>query len=122
MRFLLDMNLSPSWKSVLIRHGHDSIHWSEIGDNRAADTEIFEYAANNGYVIVTHDLDFGKILALTRANRPSVIQLRTDDVSPRHLSKLLIATITKYASDLEAGSLIVLDELKARVRVLPLRS
>jgi predicted nuclease of predicted toxin-antitoxin system len=71
-------------------------------------------------VVFTHDLDFGSILAATQANSPSVIQVRTQDVSPRNLENLIISVMKQHMERIEEGSLIVIDQAKARVRILPL--
>jgi predicted nuclease of predicted toxin-antitoxin system len=34
------------------------------------------YTAARGYIVLTHDLDFGAILAVTRGEKPSVAQIR----------------------------------------------
>ena len=72
------------------------------------------------YVVFTHDLDFGAMLALTQAESPSVIQVRTQDVTPAHLDKAVIDVMRKNEFLLEAKALIVLDEGRSRVRILPL--
>lgn len=82
MKLLLDMNLSPLWIEFFERNGWIAVHWSSIGNARATDREIMEWARANNYVVFTHDLDFGTILAATRAGNPSVIQVRTQDVLP----------------------------------------
>ncbi|MDT5121666.1 MAG: hypothetical protein QOC96_1148 [Acidobacteriota bacterium] len=79
-----------------------------------------QWARANDYVVFTHDLDFGTALALTQAESPSVIQVRTQDVTPNHLEAMLMDALSKYESLLESGALIVLDESKSRVRILPL--
>jgi predicted nuclease of predicted toxin-antitoxin system len=76
LRLLVDMNLSPDWVGELARHGYASVHWSAVGDPRAADTLIMEWARANDYAVFTHDLDFGTALALIHADGPSVIQVR----------------------------------------------
>src|SRR5438105_2170482 len=48
MKLLIDMNLSPLWVEFLARSGFDSIHWSSVGQASAPDTEIMDYATNNG--------------------------------------------------------------------------
>lgn len=70
------MNLSPDWVEVLSGEGIDAVHWSEIGASSAYDQELMAWAKSNGYIVLTHDLDFGAILAATNADAPSVIQLR----------------------------------------------
>jgi predicted nuclease of predicted toxin-antitoxin system len=79
-----------------------------------------QWARENDYVVFTHDLDFGALLALTQAGSPSAIQVRTQDVSPHYLEATVIDALKKYESLLEAGALIILDEGKSRVRILPL--
>ncbi len=73
---VVDWNLSPDWVPVLRANGWAAVHWSDIGDPRAADREIMDWASANRHVVFTHDLDFGTALALTHASGPSVIQVR----------------------------------------------
>lgn len=115
------MNLSPEWTAAFSAAGIESIHWSTIGNPRAEDIEIIEFARINGHIVFTHDLDFGTILALTHATGPSVIQVRTQDVLPSGLRKTLISVVRQNESALDQGALIVVDEARARVRILPLR-
>jgi len=120
MKILVDMNLSPEWVEVFAQHGLSAVHWSTVGDPRAEDPVLMQWARGNDYIVFTHDLDFGSLLALTQAESPSVIQVRTQDVTPQHLKAIVIDALKKYESLLEAGALIVLDEGKSRVRILPL--
>lgn len=76
MRFLIDVNLSPAWVGLFASHNIEAIHWTSIGDPRAPDDAIMRHARDNRYVVFTHDLDFGTLLALTRALGPSVLQVR----------------------------------------------
>ena len=61
MKILIDMNLSPDWTAAFTVANIESVHWSTVGDPRAEDIEIIEYARANGYIVFTHDLDFGMI-------------------------------------------------------------
>jgi predicted nuclease of predicted toxin-antitoxin system len=120
IRLLLDMNLSPEWVAELSRHGYDAVHWSTLGDARAADTQIMAWARANARVVFTHDLDFGTLLAVTHANGPSVLQVRGQNIMPEHMSTLVIAALKQYEPDLLAGAVVVVEERKSRVRVLRL--
>ncbi len=120
MNIVVDMNLSPDWVRILSDAGWSVTHWSGVGDGRAADREIMAWARSHNCVVFTHDLDFGAILAATGAKGPSVIQVRTDDVTPQHLSRIVIPILHRFQAHLEQGSLIVVDEHKSRVRILPL--
>lgn len=120
MKILIDMNLSPDWTAAFAAENIESIHWSTVGDPRAEDLVIVDYALANGYIIFTHDLDFGTILAFTRATGPSVIQVRAQDILPAKLAGMVISVIRGNAAALDKGALIVIDEARARVRILPL--
>jgi predicted nuclease of predicted toxin-antitoxin system len=72
LKLLIDMNLSPEWVTVLERHGWPAIHWSSVGDPRATDREIMDWARANQYIVFTHDLDFGMLLAITGVEGPIV--------------------------------------------------
>jgi len=120
MRILIDMNLSPIWVIILKRHGFHAIHWSEVGKPNAPDEELFEWAIKNNHLIFTHDLDFGTLLAAAKTNCPSVLQTRTQDISPEKQIKNVIAALTQFSSLISGGALITIDDLKARVRILPI--
>jgi predicted nuclease of predicted toxin-antitoxin system len=120
MKILVDMNLSPTWCEVLRRNGWECVHWSEIGDPRAADTIILTYAKDRGYVVFTHDLDFSAILAATRMRSPSVIQIRAQDVMSDSFQRLTVEALRRFQAELETGALVVIDESRSRARILPL--
>ena len=80
------------------------------------------FAATNNYVVLTHDLDFGAILAATRGEKPSVVQIRAEDVSSDVISKQVIAALHQMAAELDGGALLTIDPSRARLRVLPLQS
>ena len=115
------MNLSPAWAETLRNAGFEATHWSVVGDIRAADSTILSWVRANDYVLLTHDLDFGAILAVERSTTPSVMQLRARDVTPEHLGSLVSEALTQYASHLERGALVSVDEWSRRARILPLR-
>lgn len=120
MKLLIDMNLSPDWREILVMHGWEAVHWSSIGKPTASDKTILQYARDNGFVLLTHDLDFSAILAATRANAPSVIQVRTQNVLSDRFQNLLIEALRQFESVLITGALVVVDESRSRARVLPL--
>ncbi|MGC9194417.1 MAG: DUF5615 family PIN-like protein [Syntrophobacteraceae bacterium] len=120
MKLLIDMNLSPLWVSVLLEAGFDAVHWSTLGRSNALDTEIMDFAKANGYVVLTHDLDFGAILAATHGEKPSVVQIRSEDISPDVIGKSVIFALRQMTSELDEGALLTLDPNRPRLRMLPL--
>jgi predicted nuclease of predicted toxin-antitoxin system len=120
MKLLVDMNLSPRWVDTLRDAGWDAVHWSSIGRGNEPDAEIMQYAAQSGYTVLTHDLDFSAILAATHGDRPSVAQLRTDDVSPSVVSAAVIAALRRAEPELEKGAVLTVGSERVRIRMLPI--
>lgn len=120
LRIVVDMNLSVEWADVLTTAGWDAVHWSAVGNPQAEDESIMAWAAQRGYVVFTHDLDFGTALALTHAAAPSVLQVRGQRVLPEHMSSYVLAALRRYESELTAGALVVIEPAKSRIRILPL--
>lgn len=119
MKFLLDMNLSPKWVEVLRNEGWEADHWSQIGQASAPDEEVLSRTTAMGAVLITHDLDFAAILAITHGDRPSVVQIREDDISPEHFGKHLIAALHQVLTELEHGALLTIETGRTRIRRLP---
>ena len=122
MKILIDMNLSPRWAEFLGNGGHECMHWSNIGAAGAPDTVIMEYAAKHDCIVLTHDLDFGAILAATAGNKPSVVQIRADNLSPSAIGAAILRAIKQMETQLRAGALVTVDPSRARVTLLPLPS
>jgi predicted nuclease of predicted toxin-antitoxin system len=97
MKLIVDMNLSPRWIGLLTDAGIEAAHWSTLGAKNAPDSEIMAYAKVTDSVVLTHDLDFGAMLAATHGEKPSVVQIR------------------------EEGALLTIDPNRTRLRVLPLQ-
>ncbi len=121
MKLLVDMNLSPRWIGLLTDSGVDAVHWSVVGKGNAADTEIMAYAMTNECIVLTHDLDFSAILAATQGKKPSVVQIRADDVSPSAIGVQVVAALRQMESELEAGALLTIDPGRTRLNLLPLQ-
>jgi len=115
------MNLSPDWVKVFEKYDIEAVHWSNVGDPREKDMVIMEWVRANGYILFTHDLDFGSLLAATAAEAPSVIQVRTQDILPPSIENLIISALRQFESELNNGALVTVDKAQSRVRILPIR-
>jgi predicted nuclease of predicted toxin-antitoxin system len=120
VKILIDMNLTPAWVGFLASRNVESVHWSELGDPKALDSQIMAFAKENRLVVFTHDLDFGNILAVTNARGPSVIQARVEDPVPSTIGEAVVSAIFDNAFYLDRGALITLDPERLRVRILPI--
>jgi predicted nuclease of predicted toxin-antitoxin system len=120
MKLLLDMNIPPHWAVELRSAGHDAVHWRDIGKVTAGDAELMAHARLHGLVVLTHDLDFGDILAATGGDAPSVVQLRTDGLRFDAIGARVLRALADHADALDLGALVTVDLRRLRVRLLPL--
>jgi len=120
MKILVDMNLSPSWIPLLEADGYETKHWSQVGSPSAPDTEIMQWARENRFVVLTHDLDYGALLFATQTTAPSVIQLRVEDIRPKNVGEIVLQALRKAKNQIEQGALVTIDIRKNRIHLLPL--
>ena len=116
---LLDANLPPSLVERLRAHGVSVVHARERGLMHASDEEIVANARERGEAVVTHDLDFSRILATSGARAPSLIILRLRQPTPAALAWGLLAARQRAEHDLAEGAIVVVDEGAIRIRALP---
>jgi len=120
-RFLLDMNLPRSLVRLLVNDGHAARHVADLGLDRAADAEIVEVARAADEIILTHDLDFGQLLAFSGESRPSVIIFRFERANAATIREKLVTIWPLMNGPLSEGAMVVVRDDALRVRRLPLR-
>jgi predicted nuclease of predicted toxin-antitoxin system len=120
MKFLVDMGISPRVVSALRERGHEAVHLQEQGLGRMPDGEILAKARNEGRVLLTHDLDFGELLAASGGVIPSVIIFRLKDMRADNVNFHLFSILEKQSAVLEKGVVCSVTERKVRIRTLPL--
>jgi len=123
VRFLIDQNRSPHLAELLRKAGHDAVHASELGLERAEDRELLLLAAEENRVMVSGDTDFGALLAMLRVALPSLILFRARHL-PRaeHQAAVILRHLDSVADDLARGAILVVTDDRIRIRHLPLIS
>jgi len=81
---------------------------------------VFAWAASHGAAVITHDLDFSAMLAATRGKAPSVVQVRTQDILSKQFRTTLVEALRRFAEQIEAESILVVEPARSRARLLPL--
>ena len=121
MRFLIDNALSPAVAIELNRSSHDAVHVLELGMQTASDEEIFDRARTEERVVVSADSDFGTLLAIRKQTAPSVILFRHGSQHrPADQAALLKVNLPQLVDALKAGSIVVIQPDRVRIRALPL--
>jgi predicted nuclease of predicted toxin-antitoxin system len=100
--------------------GHDALHVRDIALHAAEDAVIFELAAKQNRVLVSADADFGTLLAMRNEPKPSVILFRKGtERSPEKQIGILLSNLPAAEELLHRGCLLVFEETRTRVRLLP---
>jgi len=120
MKFLADMGISPKTVSFLQNLGYQAAHLHQEGLDRLSDSEILKKARLFGSILLTHDFDFGDLLAASKAELPSVIIFRLRNMRPEQVNLHLNSILTKHVQDLEQVVIITIAEGGIRVRHLPI--
>lgn len=92
----------------------------ERGLERASDSEICEFARTEDRVVLAFDLDFGAILALNLLARPSVVIFRLSDETASSVNARLDLVIRDQSAALQSGALVLVEDSRYRVRMLPI--
>jgi predicted nuclease of predicted toxin-antitoxin system len=106
----------------LRQQGHDAVHAADLGLHRASDADIMAQAVREAQTIVTADLDYPRLLAMSEATAPGIVLFRDGEWSEAGViarMEEVLATLTE--ADL-AQSIIVVDRSRVRRRRLPLGS
>ena len=118
MKFLVDENLPLSFGALLRGHGFDAAHVGEVGLTETDDILIVDFADKNGFVIITFDLDFSRIVALGGLTLPSVVTFRMDVMTSNKFLDIMTRLIQKIEKDLDEGSMVTVTDRQVRVRKL----
>jgi predicted nuclease of predicted toxin-antitoxin system len=121
-RFLADINISPRTVEELRQHGWDIVRVSAFLPSRTPDNEVLDHARRGGFALVTQDLDFSALLALSGRSQPSLITLRLSRSDPETITRKLLE-LALYPLDelLSEGVAITIEDSGVRFRKLPIK-
>lgn len=122
MKFLADMGISPKTVAFLNDLGQEAVHLHDEGLERLPDPDILEKARHEGRVLLTHDLDFGELVAASGARLPSVIIFRLRNMHPEQVNYRLREIISQHHHPLAQGAVLSVSERQVRVRLLPINT
>ena len=120
MRFLGDMCVDVRIVKWLCENRHDATHLRDQGLHRMPNGEIFDKAIRENRIVITFDLDFGEIAALTEGRKASVILFRLKNTRTPYVIERLSSAIEAFADALEKGAIVIVEDTRYRVRYFPI--
>jgi predicted nuclease of predicted toxin-antitoxin system len=121
LSLLADVHISPLTVAALRSQGYDIVRSTDLLPATAADAEILEFARVEGKVVLTQDLDFSMLVALSHYGLPSLITLRLSSAKPDVVVQRLLDVLPTVETELTAGAAVTISDDSVRVRKLPIR-
>ena len=121
IRLLADVHISPKTVGDLQKQGYEIMRSSEVLPANAPDINILEFARNENWVVLTQDLDFSMLVALSKYSQPSLITLRLSSAKPDIVTQKLLDVLPQIEEALQEGSAITIQDESIRIRKLPVR-
>lgn len=110
MKLLFDENLSPKLVSALADLFPGSAHVDRVGLGSAGDNDVWEYACQHGYVLVSKDSDFHE-KSLLKGYPPKVVWIKRGNCSNKQIEIIFrnkTQQLTDFVNHAEATFLILL--------------
>ena len=114
------MPVSAMLLDVLRDYGHEGVHAHQLGKDRATDRELLAIARREERVVITADLDFPQLLALSAAEGPGIILFRGGNYTNLEMCDLLERVLQQVPPKTLERSICVVDKQRIRVAPLPL--
>lgn len=109
MRLLFDENLSPQLAASFQHEFPGSTHVHLVGLGSALDDEVWNYARENGFTVVTKDADYHE-RSLIGGYPPKVVWVRLGNVTTVQIERALreqVEAIRRLGEDKELAVLVV---------------
>ena len=109
MKLLFDQNLSPHLVHSLSDLYPESAHVQSLGLDQALDTALWDYARDNGFAIVSKDVDFSDRSTLN-GHPPKVIWIRLGNSTTARIERALRTNCTlikAFGADKKVGLLTI---------------
>lgn len=120
MRFLADMGVAMRVVEWLRNAGHDVVHLREQGLHRLPNGQIFAKAKDEDRIVLTFDLDFGEIVALSAGESNSVVLFRLHNTTTPFVIRRLSQVLADAEEALLSGAIVVVEDHRHRIRRLPM--
>lgn len=120
IEFLADMGISLRTVSWLREQGYDVVHLRDEGLQTLSDQEILAKVKREKGIILTVDLDFSQLLAISGDNLPSVILFRLGNENYNLINQRLTIVLRDCTKALKTGAIVSATDRIFRIRLLPI--
>jgi predicted nuclease of predicted toxin-antitoxin system len=120
MKFLLNMNVPPALGAMLASEGHECRHVADLGMSQASDVAVLAEAKGQEECVITHDLDYGQLLAFSGDSAPSVLIFRLRRVDTSLMHERIRRAWHEIHVALASGAVVIVEEAATRIRQLPI--
>lgn len=115
--FLIDEDMPRSTGKVLKAAGFIVIDVRDAGLRGAADRDILTFACEKKAAIITADVGFGSLVYFSNIEHFGIILLRLPvDTPAKKINETLVNALLRISPDEIAGSIIIIDRQKIRIR------
>jgi predicted nuclease of predicted toxin-antitoxin system len=121
LRLIADVHISPMTVAGLRSNGYEIVRSTDLLPATAPDVDILEFARAENWIVLTQDLDFSMLVALSGYDQPSLITLRLSSAKPDIVTHRLLEVLPALQQELIEGSAITIDDDSVRIRKLPIR-
>jgi predicted nuclease of predicted toxin-antitoxin system len=114
------MGIAQSVAAWLKRLGHDAVHLNDEKLFNLPDHLILAKAISENRIILTTDMDFGQLLAISKVDNVSVIQFRISDFRSDQIRSHLTDLFDNFSDRLVGYFIITVQDGRKRFRKLPM--
>lgn len=106
MKFLVDQNLPPALARWLTAQGHASQHVTDVQMTDSHDWDIWKYAAQNEYVIISKDEDFSTLVYFD-ANPVQVVWIQLGNCRKQQLLEVFESVLPEVIERIGNGEVLI---------------
>ncbi len=100
--------------------GHDAVHLLDEVLYRLPDAQVLAKAREEARIVLTMDLDFARLLAVSNCDLPAVIIFRLKDERSECVNTRLAEVLGNYTEAILSVAIVSVGEHSIRVRRLPI--
>jgi predicted nuclease of predicted toxin-antitoxin system len=120
VRLLADLHIAPRTVAFLRSKGHDVVRAGDVLPAAASDAQLVALARIERRTVLTQDLDFSAIVALSGESGPSIISLRLESSRIESVNMRLDQALGMLETEVSRGVLATVEEGRIRTRMLPI--